>query len=124
MGLHFVIGKLYATSFLATLHARKKLRRGPSGTETQAPVTFLSDKGHHAQGSGSYGHARQHSAASTGPTIPTEPTGTKMAINVLKTVQFEADEDDMNRQNKTYEIVTIGGTGDKYQDEDSVSTPV
>jgi len=120
MGLHFVIGKLYATSLLATLHARKKLRQGRHGTETQAPVTFLSDKGHHQQGSGGYGHVHQYSG-STVPASPTEPTGPKMAINVLRTVQFAGDED-----NKTFEVTTMH-PGDEYdhrEDQDSISTPV
>ncbi|PPR03478.1 hypothetical protein CVT26_007884 [Gymnopilus dilepis] len=40
MGLHFVIGKLYATSLLVTLNMRENIRRGRSGSSKEfgAPV--------------------------------------------------------------------------------------
>ncbi|KAJ8589208.1 hypothetical protein M405DRAFT_216960 [Rhizopogon salebrosus TDB-379] len=81
MGLHFVISKLYANSLLATLNARKQLRRGRSqrGISGELPLAFP-------------GYANRfrpnHCVSSR-----IDPIGTKLEINVEKTVECDVDAD-------------------------------
>ncbi|KAF7340986.1 hypothetical protein MSAN_02084000 [Mycena sanguinolenta] len=41
LGLHFVIGKLYANSLLVTLNTRRNIRRGSTSSGERGPVLFL-----------------------------------------------------------------------------------
>ncbi|KAG1742682.1 uncharacterized protein EDB91DRAFT_1247492 [Suillus paluster] len=85
MGLHFVISKLYANSLLATLNARKQLRqeRAQRGLSGELPLAFpgLTDR---------FRSNRRDSSRM-------EPIGTKLEINVEKTVEYEVDADTLNR---------------------------
>ncbi|KAI0931040.1 hypothetical protein AcV5_005388 [Taiwanofungus camphoratus] len=78
LGLHFAISKLYANSFLATLNARKALMTRSQGSsdrgEHALPVLFPDTFRTRADRSL---FNSQHVA---------DPTGTKLHINVVKTV--------------------------------------
>jgi hypothetical protein len=81
MGIHFVIGKLYANSLLATLNTRQTLRRGRSQASTSGdavPVVFFG---------GRAGHSRHPSSRDD-----TNGKGS-LQINVNKTVEYEMSED-------------------------------
>ncbi|KAG1842235.1 hypothetical protein DFJ58DRAFT_806501 [Suillus subalutaceus] len=82
MGLHFVISKLYANSLLATLNARKQLRqeRAQRGLSGELPLAFP----------GLVNRFR-----SDRDTSRMDPIGTKLEINVEKTVEYEVDADIM-----------------------------
>jgi len=77
MGLHFVIGKLYANSLLATLNARKQLQRERSqrGLSGELPVVI--------PGFANRFRSRQ--------TTRIDHATTKLEINVEKTVEYEVD---------------------------------
>jgi len=79
MGIHFVIGKLYANSLLATLNTREMLRRGRSqgGSNTGDPMPVALF--------GSRGHARQIST----PDSRDDLAKASLQINVKKTVEYE-----------------------------------
>lgn len=83
MGLHFVISKLYANSLLATLNARKQLRqeRAQRGLSGELPLAFP-------------GLATRFRSNNQDPSR-IDPIGTKLEINVEKTVQYEVDADIM-----------------------------
>lgn len=83
MGLHFVISKLYANSLLATLNARKQLRqeRAQRGLSGELPLAFP-------------GLATRFRSNNQDPSRM-DPIGTKLEINVEKTVQYEVDADIM-----------------------------
>ncbi|KAF8835499.1 hypothetical protein BDN67DRAFT_1005827 [Paxillus ammoniavirescens] len=78
MGLHFVIGKLYANSLLATLNARRRLQneRAQRGLSAELPVAFP----------GYASRFRTHQSSRSEP-----PAATKVEINVEKTVEYEVD---------------------------------
>ncbi|KAJ6457264.1 hypothetical protein C8R45DRAFT_1033092, partial [Mycena sanguinolenta] len=46
LGLHFVIGKLYANSLLATLNTRRNIRRGSTSSGERGAVMFLETPRH------------------------------------------------------------------------------
>ncbi|KAG1736993.1 hypothetical protein EDB19DRAFT_1007028 [Suillus lakei] len=85
MGLHFVISKLYANSLLATLNARKQLRqeRAHRGLSGELPLAFP----------GLANRFRSNHRDSS----RMDPIGTKLEINVEKTVQYEVDADTVTR---------------------------
>ncbi|KZT08508.1 uncharacterized protein LAESUDRAFT_757742 [Laetiporus sulphureus 93-53] len=80
LGLHFAISKLYANSFLASMNARKLLRtQNATSSEEEGhrlPVIFA----HHIS------HDRRDSADEV------DLTGTKLQINVDKTVDYVTDD--------------------------------
>ncbi|KIJ09632.1 hypothetical protein PAXINDRAFT_172429 [Paxillus involutus ATCC 200175] len=78
MGLHFVIGKLYANSLLATLNARRRLQneRAQRGLSAELPVAFP-------------GYASRFRTNQSSRSEP--PAATKVEINVEKTVEYEVD---------------------------------
>lgn len=81
LGLHLAITKLYANSFLATLNARRALMSRSQGSsdrnEHPLPVLFPS------------GYSRRGVFSSRN--IPVDPAGTKLQINVEKTIQHEVE---------------------------------
>ncbi|KAA1479446.1 hypothetical protein DENSPDRAFT_159733 [Dentipellis sp. KUC8613] len=78
LGLHFAITKLYANSLLATLNTRKGLRgrSAQSGSDHPMPVLFPSSF---------------RRATGRGQEVSADQTGTKLQINVEKTVQYAID---------------------------------
>ncbi|KAG2052736.1 hypothetical protein BDR06DRAFT_957441 [Suillus hirtellus] len=83
MGLHFVISKLYANSLLATLNARKQLRqeRAQRGLSAELPLAFP------GLAPSNRFHSNHHNSSRV------DPIGTKLEINVEKTVEYEVDVD-------------------------------
>ncbi|OBZ65188.1 hypothetical protein A0H81_14830 [Grifola frondosa] len=82
LGLHFAISKLYANSFLATLNARKSLlsrSQGSSDRDHPLPVLFPD----------SYSRRSQFNPFTARSQV--DPTGTRLQINVQKTIQCEND---------------------------------
>jgi len=80
LGLHFVIGKLYANSFMASLNTRHQLRQA------------------HAR-SNSDGVKVVHRAFERGPDYPSQPKDTsdiqmqhRVEINVEKNIQYDEDQ--------------------------------
>ncbi|EIW87447.1 hypothetical protein CONPUDRAFT_161976 [Coniophora puteana RWD-64-598 SS2] len=81
MGLHFVIGKFYACSLLATLNARKELqnKHNSRGFSVGFPVNFPATKS----------RARE-------PIIPNrDQITTRLEISVEKTVEYNVDSDNI-----------------------------
>jgi hypothetical protein len=94
LGLHFMIGKLYANSLLATLNTRKQLRQGRTQITTSGehilPVMFpdMFPDGF----SGGSRRGRGRFPFNHGPEISERPG--ELQINVQKTVESRLDEED------------------------------
>jgi len=91
LALHFMIGKLYANSLLATLNMRKQLREGRGKTTSSGdhilPVIFPNNfSGGTRRARGRYPHH--------GPEISERPSKAELQINVQKTIDTRLDEED------------------------------
>ncbi|KAA1472571.1 hypothetical protein DENSPDRAFT_838888 [Dentipellis sp. KUC8613] len=78
LGLHFTITKLYANSLLATLNTRKTLRGRSAQSGSDHPMSVMFPNSFRRGNNG----AQDLSA---------EQTGTKLQINVEKTIQYDID---------------------------------
>ncbi|KAJ7760118.1 hypothetical protein DFH07DRAFT_441765 [Mycena maculata] len=84
LGLHFVIGKLYANSLLVTLNTRETIRRSTSGSRENGPVLFLEPRSPQTQ---------KTSASGQYFTGAVSKGATEVQINVERTVQYMHDLD-------------------------------
>jgi hypothetical protein len=92
LALHFMIGKLYANSLLATLNTRKQLRERRVKTTSSGdhilPVIFPDN----FSGGSRRGHGRH---PNRGPEVSERPSKAELQINVQKTVDTRLDEEDV-----------------------------
>ncbi|KAK7063556.1 hypothetical protein R3P38DRAFT_2819069 [Favolaschia claudopus] len=94
LGLHFVIGKLYANSLLVTLNTRQNIRqsRAPATSVDRGPVIFVDSSSHHrsTKAAGPYGaHSTPAGDYHMDDYAGTSPKELQITVETTRSVQYE-----------------------------------